>query len=135
MVGWSIGYLNIPDGWYAQLAKPSFNPPNWVFGPVWTVLYVLISVAGWRTWTRDKQGVAMKLWWTQMLLNFVWSPTFFTLHQLWLSFAVIVVLLASILAFIAVQWTRDRTSAVLFLPYAAWVGFASVLNLSIAWLN
>jgi hypothetical protein len=68
--GLAIGYLTAPGEWYAQLTKPGFNPPAWVFGPAWTVLYVLIAVAGWRVWRREPGGWPMRLWWTQMALNF-----------------------------------------------------------------
>ena len=75
--GLLIGFLTIPGPWYEALAKPSFNPPNWLFGPVWTILYVLIAIAGWRIWRRDPRGTPMKLWWLQLVLNFLWSPSFF----------------------------------------------------------
>jgi len=74
--GWAIGVTNLPGAWYAGLAKPAFNPPNWVFAPVWTVLYVLIAIAGWRVWTRDRAGWPMKLWAAQLALNWAWSPVF-----------------------------------------------------------
>jgi tryptophan-rich sensory protein len=134
-VGAVIGIATAPGDWYASLEKPPFNPPNWVFGPVWFALYVLIAIAGWRTFRREPGGTAMKLWVGQMALNWLWSPTWFTLHWLWPAFAVIVSILALILALIRVSWKDDRISAVLFVPYAAWVGFASLLNLSIAILN
>jgi benzodiazapine receptor len=134
-VGALIGVSTAPGEWYESLAKPPFNPPNWLFGPVWFVLYVMIAVAGWRTFLRDPGGLAMKLWVGQMALNWVWSPTWFTLHWLWPAFIVIISILALIVAFIARSWREDRTAAWLFVPYAAWVGFASLLNLSIAILN
>jgi len=134
-VGALIGISTAPGEWYAALDKPPFNPPNWVFGPVWFTLYVLIAIAGWRTFLREPGGVAMKLWYAQMVLNWLWSPTWFTLHWLWPAFVVIAAILALILAFIARSWHEDRVSASLFLPYAAWVAFASLLNLSIAILN
>ncbi len=133
--GLAIGFLTAPGEWYAGLTKPSFNPPNWLFAPVWTVLYVLIAVAGWRTFERDPSSVPMKLWGAQLALNFLWSPTFFGAHQIGLALAVILALLAAILAFIATSWREDRMAAWLFVPYAAWVGFASVLNGSILLLN
>jgi benzodiazapine receptor len=135
VVGGLIGTATPPGEWYASLNKPPFNPPNAVFGPVWTVLYVLIAIAGWRTFMAEPTGTGMKLWVGQMLLNWAWSPVWFGLNQTWLAFAVIVAMLALIVAFIANRWNRDRFSALLFLPYAAWVGFATVLNLSIALLN
>ena len=133
--GFTIGYLNVPGGWYAGLNKPWFNPANWIFAPVWAVIYVLIAVAGWRTWEIDRRGAAMRLWLAQMALNFLWPPTFFSAHWPSVALAVILSLFAAILAFIARQWESDRISSVLFVPYAAWIGFASLLNLAIVSLN
>lgn len=134
-VGALIGISTAPGEWYASLQKPAFNPPNWLFGPVWFALYVLIAIAGWRTFLREPGGAAMKFWYGQMALNWLWSPTWFALHWLWPAFAVIIAILALILAFIAQSWREDWISAWLFVPYAAWVAFASLLNLSIAVLN
>jgi tryptophan-rich sensory protein len=133
--GIAIGYLTAPGEWYAQLAKPAFNPPGWIFGPVWTGLYVLIAIAGWRVWQRDGGGWPMKLWWMQIVLNFSWSPVFFSAHRIGLALIVILLLLGAILAFIATAWRQDRVAAWLFAPYAAWVAFASILNASILMLN
>jgi tryptophan-rich sensory protein len=133
--GLAIGYLTAPGEWYAGLAKPSFNPPGWIFGPVWTVLYVLIAVAGWRTFERDRRGWLMRLWWAQLALNFLWSPVFFAAHRIGLALIVILLMLAAILAFTAASWRQDRVAAWLFAPYAAWVAFASVLNAAIFTLN
>jgi tryptophan-rich sensory protein len=110
------------------LAKPSFNPPPWVFAPVWVVLYALIALAGWRSFERDTAGWPMRLWWAQLGLNFLWPPVFFAAHRIALALVVILLLLAAILAFSALSWRRDRVSAWLFVPYAAWVAFASVLE-------
>jgi len=133
--GLAIGYLTAPGEWYSQLAKPAFNPPGWIFGPAWTALYILIAIAGWRLWQRDRSGWPMKLWWAQLALNFLWSPVFFSAHQIGLALAVILLLLAVILAFIAATWRQDRLAAWLFMPYAAWVAFASVLNASMFAMN
>ena len=133
--GLAMGYLTAPGAWYADLAKPSFNPPNWVFGPVWIVLYVLIAVAGWRIWCRDAHRWPLRLWWAQLALNFLWSPVFFVAHWIGLALLIIVLMLAAIVAFIATSWRQDRMAAWLFAPYAAWVGFASVLNGAIFALN
>jgi len=133
--GQLIGFLTIPGPWYEALAKPSFNPPNWLFGPVWMVLYVLIAIAGWRIWQRDRSGTPMKLWWLQLVLNFLWSPSFFAMQQVGLALVVVLAMLATILAFIVAAWNVDRLSAWLFVPYAAWVAFASLLNASIWLLN
>lgn len=133
--GTLIGLTSTPDGWYEGLAKPSFNPPNWIFGPVWTTLYVLIGIAGWRTFRREGASSARAVWVVQLLLNFAWSPVFFTLHAIGLALAVILAILGCIFLFIALTWRDDRTSALLFLPYAAWVAFASLLNGAIYGLN
>lgn len=133
--GLTIGYLTPPGDWYAGLAKPPFNPPNWLFAPVWTVLYGLIAVTGWRVWQRDRTGWPMRLWGTQLGLNFLWSPIFFAAHRIGLALAVILLLLATVLAFIATRWRSDRVAAWLFTPYAIWVAFASLLNASIWMLN
>ncbi|MER9507320.1 TspO/MBR family protein [Mesorhizobium sp. M0579] len=133
--GLLIGYATLPGEWYASLAKPPFNPPNWVFAPAWTLLYVLIAVAGWRTWERERAAAAMKIWALQLVLNFAWSPTFFGAKQMGPALVVILALLASIALFIATVWNRDRVSGWLFAPYALWVAFATLLNASLLLLN
>jgi tryptophan-rich sensory protein len=133
--GLAIGVNNLPEEWYQSLAKPPFNPPDWIFGPVWLTLYVLIGIAGARTWLRGHLSVGMLIWAWQMVLNFLWSPFFFGLRMLSASLVVIVLLLGLILAFAANRWNSDRTAALLFVPYAAWVGFATLLNAAIVYLN
>jgi len=133
--GLAIGYATAPGEWYGGLVKPSFNPPGWVFAPVWSVLYVLIAIAGWRVWRKSAAGSAMKVWWLQLALNFLWSPVFFAAHQIGLAFGIILLMLAAIIAFIALAWREERAAAWLFVPYAAWVAFAAVLNGAIFALN
>src|ERR1043165_5932649 len=117
-IGWLIGATNLPGEWYAGLNKASFNPPNWIFVPVWTVIYVLIAIAGWRTYLQETPpALPMQLWCVQMALNFIWSPVVFTLHSLGLGLAIILALLGIIVAFIAVQATENRSAALLFVPY------------------
>ena len=133
--GFLIGYLNVPGSWYAGLNKPWFNPPNWMFAPVWAVIYLLIAVVGSRTSELHRRGTAMRLWLLQMALNFLWPPIFFSAHLPGFALTIILALFVVILAFIVHQWNSDRISSALFVPYAAWVGFASLLNLSIVHLN
>ena len=135
LAGSAIGILNIPAGWYAALVKPAFNPPDWVFGPVWTVLYIFIGIAGWRTWQQEGFSKPFMVWLIQMALNYIWSPIFFGLHRLETALFILVLLLLSILIFIQERWHHDRLSATLFLPYAAWVTFAGILNLNLILLN
>lgn len=134
-IGALIGVNNVPGEWYQSLQKPFFNPPNWIFGPVWTTLYVLIGIAGARTWIRKRMGTRMRLWFTQMVLNFLWSPIFFGMQSPAGALVIIVPMLICILAFIALTYRRDRISMWLFVPYALWVAFATVLNASIGILN
>lgn len=134
-VGIFIGIRFTPGEWYAALEKPAFNPPNWIFAPVWTTLYIMIAVAGWRTLLVDRGGRATTLWIGQLLLNWAWTPVFFGAHLLWPALVVVVLLAAVILAFIVTSWRRDRLSALLMASYLAWVSFASLLNFSLAWLN
>lgn len=135
LAGLLLGYANMPGGWYSALNKPAFNPPNAVFAPVWLALYVCIGIAGARTWVRNPRSPAMAAWAVQMTLNFLWSPVFFGMHRIGLALGIIVALLAAIVAFIALRWRADRTAALLFVPYAAWVAFATLLNASIYRLN
>lgn len=132
--GLLIGFVTRPDAWYAGLAKPPFNPPNWIFAPVWTLLYALIAIAGARTFAGG-QDLPLALWVAQLALNFAWSPAFFRLHRPGLALAIVAALLAFILAFIVQRWQADNISALLFVPYACWVAFATLLNASIVRLN
>lgn len=133
--GIAIGLTSTPGNWYDGLAKPVFNPPDWVFAPTWTVLYVLIGIAGARTFARAARSPAMALWWAQLVLNFAWTPVFFRAERPDLALVVITPLLVAILAFIGLTWRRDRLSSLFFVPYAAWVGFAAILNHAIWRLN
>jgi len=126
--GLAIGYLTVPGEWYAQLNKPAFNPPNSIFAPVWAVLYVMIAVAGWRTFERNRSDWSMRSWWSQLGLNFLWSPVFFTAHQIGAALLIILLLFVAIIAFIVMSLRQDRVATWLFAPYAVWVIFASMLN-------
>ncbi|WP_018431226.1 TspO/MBR family protein [Hoeflea sp. 108] len=135
LIGMLIGYATLPGEWYASLNKPSFTPPNWIFAPVWTVLYISIAIAGWRCWVRDRNSTAMKLWFVQMSLNFLWSPVFFGAQQPGMALVVVIAALAAVLTFIAAAWNSDRLAAVLFLPYAAWTAFATALTAGVVYMN
>lgn len=124
--------------WYQTLAKPAFNPPNWIFAPVWTALYFMMAVAGWRVWRRDglrRAGWALSLFALQLVLNLAWSILFFGMRSIGAALIEIVVLLLAILATTAVFWQRDRLAGMLFVPYAGWVAFATVLNAALWRLN
>jgi tryptophan-rich sensory protein len=129
---------NIPT-WYAGLAKPSFNPPNWLFGPVWGVLYAMMAVAFWRVLgtppERTGRLAAILAFVAQMALNALWSVAFFGLHSPALGLFVIILLEGLILLTIVLFGRLDPVAAWLLVPYAAWVAFATVLNAALWSLN
>jgi tryptophan-rich sensory protein len=124
--------------WYVGLHQPSWNPPAWVFGPVWSLLYTLMAVAAWRVWRHHESPgvpVALGLFYAQLGLNMLWSVLFFGLRSPGWALLEIFVLL-SVLAVVQVRFQRiDRLAGLLWTPYVAWVGFATVLNATVWWLN
>lgn len=134
-IGWLIGATNLPGEWYAGLAKPGFVPPNWAFPVAWTILYIMIAIAGWRTFRREPSGRAMLVWAAQLALNFAWSPVMFTMHQIGAALIILICLFVAIVAYISLEKSQDQLAAALFAPYAAWVAFAGVLNAAIWRLN
>lgn len=136
-VGSLVTYPNI-QGWYDHLAKPSWNPPNWVFGPVWSALYVCMAVAAWLVWRQGglwSAKVPLTLFAVQLALNTLWSCIFFGLQSPGLAFVEVLVLWAAIIATAAAFWQWSMIAGILLVPYLAWVSFASVLNLAIWRLN
>jgi len=138
VVGVTASLFTEPNiaGWYAALAKPSFNPPNWIFAPVWTALYVMMAVATWRAWrVVGVMSVALMLYFLQLTLNFAWSLIFFAQHLVWVALLDIAALWIAILATAIAFFRADRGAGLLMLPYLAWVSFASALNYEIWRLN
>ena len=134
----SLGAFVLPGEWYAALKKPSWNPPGWVFGPVWTALYAMMAVAAWLVWKRGgfaAQRRALVLFLIQLALNAIWSPLFFGLHSPGAACAEIVLLWLAILATLAAFRPASRTATLLLVPYLAWVSFAAVLNFALWRLN
>jgi tryptophan-rich sensory protein len=124
--------------WYPTLNKPAFNPPDWVFGPAWTLLYLMIALAGWRVWRAGRPaGARPKMTWysVQLILNVAWSCIFFGARSIGLALVEIVLLLTVIVINVVVFWRVDRLAGWLLVPYAAWVSFASVLNFALWRLN
>jgi tryptophan-rich sensory protein len=123
--------------WYPSLVKPPFNPPDWVFGPVWTVLYIMMAVAAWRVWCSDKPGrvPALVAYALQLVLNLGWSLIFFGLQQPGLALIEIIGLVAMVAVTMHRFWPIDRTAGLLLAPYLAWISFATILNAAIWLLN
>lgn len=130
-----LGAMATPDAWYASLQKPSFNPPSWIFGPAWTLLYILMAVAVWRVYRVDGWGLAIGLWLIQLAVNATWSPIFFGFHRIDLALLTIITLDILVIATIAVFFRKDRIAGWLMLPYLGWIAFATALNLAIWQLN
>jgi len=121
--------------WYTTIRTPAFTPPNWVFGPVWTTLYLLMGVSLYLVWRGDDNRFALGAFAVQLGLNAAWTLVFFGMRWPAGGLAVIVALLAAIVATIAGAWRVDRRAALLLVPYLAWVAFATLLNLQIWRLN
>ena len=124
--------------WYAALVKPSWNPPNWIFGLVWSALYFCMAVAAWLVWRQGVVGqarVPLALFAVQLALNVLWSCIFFGLEMPGPAFAEVLLLWAAIAATMVTFWFRSTVAGILFVPYLVWVSFASVLNFTIWRLN
>ena len=121
--------------WYPTLTKPAWNPPGWVFGPVWTVLYAMMAVAAWLVWRQAGWGGALALFGMQLALNAAWSPLFFGLHRIDLALGDIVLMWAAIVATMVAFWKVTPAAGWLFVPYLLWVTFAMALNFALWRLN
>lgn len=146
LVGWLgivfvaawMGSRYMPGEWYASLAKPSWNPPNGIFGPVWSVLYILMGVAAWLVWRRagfSGAGPALVLFLAQLVLNALWSYLFFGRQRPDLALLDIVALWSAIVLVTVLFWRVHRGAGMMMVPYVAWVSFASFLNLVLWRLN
>jgi len=124
--------------WYASLNKPSFSPPNWLFGPAWTVLYVLMAIAAFLVWKKRKESEtksSLCFYFAQLLLNSAWSVAFFGLQNPFLGFLVIIILWLLIVITMVKFWKIERVAGLLFIPYILWVSFATILNFAVWQLN
>ena len=120
------------NSWYKSLSKPSFNPPNWIFGPVWTILYILMGIALYLVWG---SSIAIIFFVIQLILNFLWSIIFFSLKNPLIAFIDIILMLVMILCTMITFYPVSKLAVILFIPYLLWVSFASILNFNIYWLN
>jgi translocator protein len=125
-------------GWYQQLERPEWRPPDWIFGPVWTTLYAMMAVAAWLVWRRGRwthARVPLALWLLQLLLNVGWSALFFGIREPGLAFYEIILLWLAIAATTASFWRWSKIGALIMIPYLAWVTFAAMLNYTIWQMN
>jgi len=124
--------------WYAYLNKPTFSPPNWIFAPVWTLLYILMGISFYIIWgasSKKNKGGAMGVYIAQLVLNSMWSIVFFGLHNLGLALVVIAILWVLILLTIIRFYKFNKIAGIILIPYILWVSFASFLNLTVFLLN
>jgi len=141
VTGEIAGYVTAGESsreWFRNLQKPSFQPSNWLFGPVWTFLYILMGIALWKIWSNKssrERNIAITIFFTQLLFNFMWSILFFKWHAVGLALIDILILWVLILSTIFSFSRVSKTAAWLLVPYIAWVSFATILNYSIWRIN
>lgn len=138
VIGSTFTFSSIPN-WYMYLNKASFNPPNWVFGPVWLTLYTLMGIAAYLVWkkrkTNKKAKFALNIFIFQLIFNLLWSIVFFGAHQIFFGLIIIIILWLSILITIVKFWQVSKAAALLLLPYLLWVSIATSLNYFVFILN
>lgn len=137
-IAWLVGLVTSTDidNWYSYLNHPSISPPNWVFAPVWSFLYILIAIAGWMIWrVHSFKSKAMKWYFLQLILNFAWTFIFFLGHALGWALFEILILDIVVIVTIVEFYQLNRLAALLLMPYLAWISFATILNVGYWWLN
>ena len=131
----SSGATFMPGEWYAALKKPAWTPPDWAFPVAWTILYIMIAIAGWLAWKATGFTHAMVVWGLALILNALWSYIMFGQHEISLALLELAGLWIAIVLFIVMAWRIDQRASWLFVPYLAWVTFAGALNFAIWQLN
>ena len=128
--------INYKEPWYSLLTKPSFNPPDWVFGPVWTMLYLLMTIAIWKVWQSNFRNInIVYIYFIHLFFNTMWSIIFFVFHNILLALFVLIILIG-LISYLMMQYRKiNLISFYLMIPYLAWCIFASVLNFSILIIN
>ena len=129
----SVSYFKEP--WYSEIILPSFNPPSWVFGPVWTTLYVFMSIAIWSAWRKSSNKKLLWIYFIHLFFNAIWSVIFFGFHKIGLALIDLIIILAFIFLLMKIYFKTNRISFYLTLPYFLWSSYALILNTSILILN
>ncbi len=137
-MAWWGGYITnyFKEPWYSGIMKPSFNPPDWIFAPVWISLYLMMGVAAWLVWlSPQKTEKILNIFYIHLLVNASWSIAFFAMHQILASLIIIGIIILFVIWLIKLYYPINKISALLMIPYLAWLGFAFILNFSIYNLN
>ena len=131
-----LATVSFKEPWYSTLIKPSFNPPDWVFGPVWTILYLMMTIAIWSYWhSKNKNMNTVYIYFIHLVFNSAWSIVFFVYHNIFLALIVLLILISLILVLIVRFRRVKKMSSYLMVPYLLWTIFALILNVSILILN
>lgn len=131
----SYATSSFKEPWYSEIILPSFNPPSWVFPPVWTSLYIMMSAAIWKIWVNTYDVRLVKIYFIHLFFNSTWTIVFFGFHQIGLALANLIIILIFILILMKEYFKKDKVSFYLMTPYAAWTSYALVLNSTIFILN
>ena len=123
------------EPWYSQLILPSFNPPSWVFAPVWSTLYLMMSLAIWKIWIKIFDSKLIKLYFVHIFFNSTWTIVFFGFHQIGLALINLIIILVFIIILMKEYFSKDKISFYLMIPYISWTSYALVLNSAIFLLN
>ena len=123
------------EPWYSQLILPSFNPPSWVFAPVWTTLYLMMSLAIWKIWIKTFDTKILKIYLIHIFFNCTWTVVFFGFHKIGLALLNLIIILIFIIFLMREYFIKDKISFILMIPYLSWSGYALVLNSAIFLLN
>ena len=131
------GYVttSFKEPWYSEIIRPSFNPPSWVFAPVWTALYIMMSIAIWRVWIKLSDKKILEIYFYHLFFNASWSVIFFGFHLIELALFNLIIILFFIIKLMRIYFKKERFSFYLMVPYLLWTSYALVLNLTIAILN
>lgn len=143
LIGWVLltflapllGAFTPPGAWYQALQKPEWTPPAWLFAPVWTLLYLGMAMAAWLVWKKGMRSGALRWYIIQWALNAAWTPVFFGAHQIGLALLVMFCLWLAIVLTLRAFWQVSRSAGLLLVPYLLWVSFATLLNVTLWWLN
>jgi len=123
------------EPWYSEIILPSFNPPSWVFGPVWTTLYIFMSVAAWSAWEKTSDKKILKIYFIHLFFNSIWSVIFFGFHQIFIALIDLGIILIFIIWLIKIYYQVNKISFLLMIPYLLWCSYALILNGTIFYLN